>query len=116
MGVRYSDAEHASVREAAGEAGLTPTGFVAQAALAVARGGHSLWPAPLRAALIEVMAARTEVSRYRTLDRQATDAVGVTGALGVAGQGEESAELSARAGRAVQRLDDAAAELVARLR
>ncbi len=59
MLLRYSDEEYAAVAEAAQAAGLTPTGYAAEAAaLAAAQSLEAPSTAPFREALLELMAAR----------------------------------------------------------
>jgi hypothetical protein len=55
--------EYAAVELAAGRAGLTPTGFVATAALAAARGTVPPVPSQTRQALAELMDVRAQVRR-----------------------------------------------------
>ena len=62
--VRRSEAEFAELVEAAVEAGLTPSGYAAEAALATARGAKLPADRPWRAALGEVMSARVQVRRF----------------------------------------------------
>ena len=61
--VRLSETEHADVAAAAREAGLTPSGYAAEAALAAARGTDKPARQPLRVALAELVATRVEVTR-----------------------------------------------------
>ncbi len=62
--LRYSEEEFAAVADAAQAAGLTPTGYAAEAALAAAQGLKAPSAAPLREALLELMAARGQVRRF----------------------------------------------------
>ena len=111
MKLRYSEAELADVAAAAWRSGLTPAGFAAEAALAAARGTSPPASEPWREALLEVMAARTQVRRLASNVNQAVRALNGTG---------EAPDWLDRAvavtARAVERLDGAAAELSRRLR
>src|SRR4051812_5969260 len=108
--VRCTDAEYSDIAAAAARSGLTPTGFAAEAAIAAARGTESPASEPWREALAEVMAARAQVRRFGTNVNQAVRALNATGeapdwldrAVGIAN-------------RAVERLDEAAAQLARRL-
>jgi uncharacterized protein (DUF1778 family) len=108
--LRLSTDEHEDLVAAAGRAGLTPTGFAAQAALAAARGQEPPAAVLLREALAEVMTARTQVRRFATNVNQAV------AALHSVGQPPEwlgqAVELTTRA---TQRLDEAAQQLSRRL-
>lgn len=106
MKLRFSDEEFAAIAAAATAAGLTPSGYAAEAALSTAR--HSAPPlsAPLREALAELIDARTQVRRFGTNVNQAVAALNATG---------EAPEWLERAvaltSRAVARVDEAAAAL-----
>ena len=106
--LRYSDEEYADLAAAARSAGLTPSGYAAEAALAAAAGLHTPSLAPLRAALVELITARGQVRRFGTNVNQAVRALNATG---------EAPTWLAQAvtitTRAVTRLDDAAADLAA---
>ena len=108
--LRYSEEELGDVTAAAARSGLTPAGFAAEAALAAARGTTPPAAEPWREALLEVMAARTQVRRLGTNVNQAVRALHGTG---------EAPEWLDRAvaltARAVERLDGAAADLSRRL-
>ena len=108
--LRYAEEEYAAVAAAAREAGLTLTGYTAQAAVSLATGSPALAGDPLRAALAEVMQARSQVRRFAINVNQAVLALHATG---------EAPEWIARAteltSRAVATLDAAAAELARRL-
>jgi len=108
--LRYDEDEYAAVTNAATQAGLTLTGYTAQAALAVATRQRPPQGEPLRAALLEVIQARTQVRRFAVNVNQAVAVLHGTG---------EAPEWIARAieitARAVARLDVAAAELARRL-
>ena len=69
--LRYSEEELGDVAAAAARSGLTPAGFAAEAALAAARGTSPPACEPWRDALLEVMAARTQVRRFGTNVNQA---------------------------------------------
>jgi hypothetical protein len=108
--LRLSDEEFADVETAASQAGLTPSGYAAEAALAAARGGRPPVPDPWRQALAEVMDARTQVRRFGVNVNQAVRVLNATG---------EAPEWFGRAvaltDRAVERLDEAALALMRRL-
>jgi ribosomal protein S12 methylthiotransferase accessory factor YcaO len=61
--VRLSEAEYTDTATAAREAGLTPSGYAAEAALAAARAEEPPARQPLRVALAELIAARVDLSR-----------------------------------------------------
>jgi hypothetical protein len=109
--LRYSEDELADVAAAASRSGLTPAGFAAEAALAAARGTSPPASEPWREALLEVIAARTQVRRFGSNVNQAVRALHGTG---------EAPDWLDRAvavtARAVERLDGAAADLSRRLR
>ncbi|MBC3763433.1 plasmid mobilization protein [Quadrisphaera oryzae] len=104
---RATAEEYALLTEAARSAGLTPSGYAAEAALAAARGVRAPSLTPVREALVELMAARTQVRRVAVNVNQAVRVLNATG---------EAPEWLAAAvtitDRAVERLDGAAAELV----
>jgi hypothetical protein len=103
MVLRIADEELVLVRAAAQRAGLTPSGYVADAALAAAVGGEPPAGDPYREALLELMAARTQVRRFGTNVNQAVKAFNATG------QAPEWLDRAvALTARAVERLDDAA--------
>jgi hypothetical protein len=62
--LRYTQAEFAEVADAARCAGLTPTGYAAEAALASARGVDGPALHPERAALAELVRARVQVRKF----------------------------------------------------
>lgn len=64
---------------AASAARLTPTGFVAMAGVAAATGQRPPGADPLREALIELMAARTQVRRFGVNVNQAVRELNATG-------------------------------------
>ena len=109
--MRYSEQEYCDLQAAAARAGLTPSGYAADAALAAARGSQPPTPEPWREALAEVMSARAQVRRFGTNVNQAVRVLNATG---------ESPEWLDRAvalaGSAVAQLDEAAAILIRRLR
>ena len=109
--VRLSEQEYVELADAASRAGLTPTGYAAEAALAAARGSRPPSAEPWRQALTEVMAARTQVRRYATNVNQAVRELNATG--------EPPVWLDhavALTNTAVAALDAAAEQLVRRLR
>ena len=110
IGLNYSDREYAVLAEAARVARLTPSGYVADAALTFAKNPDSPLRAWLRQALIELMAARTQVSQVRSGVMQVVDA------LGNPGQALEWDEALGMTRRAIQRIDEATDVLVDRLR
>ena len=109
--LRYSEQEYAAVQQAAVRAGLTPSGYAAEVALAAATSTSPPEPTPWREALLEVIAARTQVRRYAVNVNQAVAVLHSTGALP-----EWFAATVAGTDRAVTRLDAAAVELARRLR
>ncbi len=108
--VLYSAEELSVVRDAAARVGLTPTGFVAAAALAAARGQAPPAPSLAREALAELVAARAQVRRLGSNLNQAVVKLN---------SGEDAPVWLARAvalgERAVGRVDAAAAVLARRL-
>ena len=101
--LRYSQQEYDTVTQAARAAGLTPTGYVAEAALTAATGGEPPTAAPWREAVTELMDARTQVRRIGLNINQAARVLNATG--------EQPVWLDqalALTERAVTRLDDAA--------
>lgn len=111
VNLRLSDDEYAALAEAAGTAGLTPAGFATEAALAAARGEGMPEHRALRALLVELMAARTQVRRYGVNVNRAVAQLQATGET--PGWLERAA---AGADRGVARLDDAAGAAAAILR
>lgn len=101
--IRYTEDEYASLAEAARLAGLTPTGYAAEAALAAASNSVPPSTAPWRLALAELMAARGQVRRFGSNVNQAARALN---ALGEAPDWLDRAVAVTE--RAVARLDDAA--------
>ena len=77
--MRYDAAEKADIVAAAMRAGLTPTSFVAAAALAVARDSVPRVRSPLHELMTELNAARTLVGRFGTNVNQAVAALHATG-------------------------------------
>ena len=109
--LRYSELEYDTVARAAHDAGLTTSGYVADAALAAAQGLESPRPEPWRAALTELMAARTQVRRIGTNINQAARVLNTTG--------EPPPWLQRAlkiADHAIARLDDAATAMAAQAR
>lgn len=111
VNLRLSDEEFETLAGAAGTAGLTPAGFATEAALAAARGEGMPEHRALRALLVELMAARTQVRRYGINVNQAVAQLQATGEA--PGWLERAA---AGANRGIARLDDAAGEVAAVLR
>ncbi|NIZ89665.1 plasmid mobilization protein [Kineococcus rubinsiae] len=109
--LRCTDEEFIALAEAARLAGLTVSGYAAEAALAAARGVEAPSIAPVRAALVEVMAARSQVRRFAINVNQAVAALHATGQ-----PPEWLAGAVAVTSRAVARLDDVAADLAAATR
>jgi hypothetical protein len=111
VNLRLSEEEYAALVAGAGTAGLTPAGFATEAALAAARGEGMPEHRALRALLVELMAARTQVRRYGVNVNQAVTQLQATG--------EAPGWLERAAGgadRAVARLEAGAAEVAAMLR
>jgi hypothetical protein len=108
--LRYSEREFDELSEAASRAGLTPSGYAAEAALAAARDTRPPVAEPWRQALAEVMDARAQVRRFGSNVNQAVRELNANG---------EAPEWLDRAvavtERAVARLDEAAADLARRL-
>lgn len=77
--LRYSDTEYAALAAAARLAGLTVTGYAADAALAAATDAEPPSTAPWRAALVELMEARTQVRRIGVNVNQAAAILNTTG-------------------------------------
>jgi hypothetical protein len=109
--IRYTDDEYATLADAAGLAGLTPTGYAAEAALAAARDAAPPSTAPWRVALTELMSARGQVRRFGNNVNQAARAFN---ALGEAPEWLDRAVAVTE--RAVARLDEAAASVAAAAR
>jgi hypothetical protein len=113
VALRLDEGEYGEVCRAAAAAGLTPTGFAAEAALAAARGTQARDAAPLREALGELIAARTQVRRFGTNVNQAVAALNADPGAGAPEWLGSAVRLAARA---VQRLDESAAMVARRLR
>jgi uncharacterized protein (DUF1778 family) len=107
--VRLSDAEYEALVAAAAGAGLTPTGYVAEVAVAAATGGRGPVVAPEREALLELVQARTQLRRYGTNVNQAIAALNAVGEAPV-----WLREAVERTSAAVERVDRAAALLARR--
>ncbi|MEV0732239.1 hypothetical protein [Polymorphospora sp. NPDC050346] len=110
ISLSYDSKEFAAVEAAAFQAGLTPTSFVAAAALAVARQSVARTDSALRDQLAELNTARTLVGRFGVNVNQAVAALHSTGA--VPAELVRATELCARA---VERLDDIVIRLRRRL-
>src|SRR3954451_22389221 len=102
--VSYTHAEFAAIAQAARDAGLTPTGYVAEAAIAAAHAADPPHTAPWRSALLELMDARGQVRRVGVNLNQAARALNATGQPPV-----WLDRAVAIADRAVTRVDEAAA-------
>jgi len=76
--LRYTEQEYATVQQAAQTAGLTPTGYVAEAALAAASATDPPSIQPWRHALIELIDARNQVRRIGLNINQAARALNTT--------------------------------------
>jgi uncharacterized protein (DUF1778 family) len=111
VNLRLSEGEYAALMEAAATAGLTPAGFATEAALAAARGEGMPEHRALRAMLVELMAARTQVRRYGVNINQAVAQLQATGEA--PGWLERA---TAGADRAVARVEAVAGEVAAVLR
>ena len=107
----YDGHEYRDVAAAADRAGLTPTSFVAAAALAVAREAAPPVPSPLHSLMVEFNLARTLVGRFGTNVNRAVAALNATGDAPVALA--RSVEVCTRA---VARLDRTVAQMQRRLR
>jgi len=111
VSLRLSDGEFRDVVTAARRAGLTPTGYAAEATLAAARAVPPPSVEPWREVLAEFLQARAQVRRFGLNVNQAVRVLHAT---------DEPPEVLARAiavtTRAVEDLDRAAAKLVRRLR
>jgi hypothetical protein len=108
--VLYDDVEFASVRAAAQLAGLTPTGYVAAAALSLSGAGAAPASSVERALLAELLQGRTALRRYGVNLNQAVAALN-------SGAGAPVWLLQAVNGcaRASERMDRATVELSRRL-
>jgi hypothetical protein len=108
--VLYDDVEVASVRSAAQLAGLTPSGYVAAAGLALSGAGVAPASSADRALLAELLQARTALGRYGVNLNQAVAALN-------SGVGAPVWLLQAVSGcaRATERMDRASVVLSRRL-
>jgi len=77
--LRVSHDEFSAIAAAARDAGLTPSGYVAEAALAAASDTEAPIQAPWRTALAELIVARTQVRRIGTNINEAARAINVDG-------------------------------------
>ncbi|GAB7192791.1 hypothetical protein NUM3379_35000 [Kineococcus sp. NUM-3379] len=100
----FDDEEFAVLAEAAQRAGLTPTGYIAESALAAARATAPPTVGPQRQLLLELMETRTQLVRFATNVNQAVAALNATG---TAPAWLEQAVAITR--RAVVRVDEATA-------
>ena len=103
MLLRYTEAEYADIAAAARDAGLTPSGYTAEAALATATHAPPPSTAAWRSVLLELMDARCQVRRIGANVNQAARALNTTGQPPVWLE-----HVMAMAARAVLRIDDAA--------
>jgi len=110
MLVRYTEDEYGAVAGAAGRAGLAPTSYVAEAALAAARDTPAPSASPLRELAVELMQARLQVRRFGVNVNQAVAKLHATGEVPV-----WLAESVERCDLAVAHVDAAAAALSRRL-
>ena len=104
--IAYDQDEFCAVRVAAAAAGLTPTGYVAEAALAAAIDQLPPRVEPLREVLLELMAARTQVRRFGVNVNQAVRELNTTGTAP-----EWLSNAVALTSRAVRRIDGAATQV-----
>ena len=104
--LRFSQDELNVLAAAAEAAGLTPSGYAAEAALGAARGVAVPMPMPLRTALAELIDARLQVRRFGVNVNQAVVALNATGQAP-----PWLANAAALAARAVARVDEAAAAI-----
>ena len=77
--LRYTEHEYTTVEHAAHTAGLTTTGYVAEAALAAATATDQPSIQPWRQALLELIDARNQVRRIGININQAARALNATG-------------------------------------
>ena len=106
MNARFNEEEYGAIVAAANRSDLSPTAYVATAALAAATGTEAPG-APIREALTELMQARTAAVRIGV-------AVNKLAAKALAGADVTAAELAAAAeaaARAVARVEGAAASV-----
>lgn len=106
--VRYTDQEYAAVERAAHAAGLTTTGYVAEAALAAALSLEPPRWAPWRTALVELMETRRQIRRIGVNINQAARALNATGEAPA--WIEQALTMTTRS---MARVDDAAADIAA---
>ena len=76
---RFSEAEFEVLTVAAARGGLTPTGYVAAQAVAVARGEVHPLPSDVGEAVLALVEARTALVRYGVLLNQAVAKLNATG-------------------------------------
>ncbi len=108
--VLYDDVELASVRAAAQLAGLTPTGYVAAAALSLSGAGVAPATSVDRALLAELLQGRTALRRYGVNLNQAVAAMNSGGSAPV-----WLVQAVSGCARASARMDRASVELSRRL-
>ncbi len=108
--IAYDNDEFTAVRAAATAAGLTATGYAAEAALAAAIGKAPPMAEPLREALLELIAARSQVRRFGVNVNQAVRELNTTGE-----PPEWLTNAVALTNRAVTRLDEATTQVTRHL-
>lgn len=108
--VSYDDDEYTAIQTAARQAGLTPTGYVAEAAIATATDRDAPAADPARLLLAELMAARTQVRRFAVNVNQAVHQLNGTG--DPPAWLDRSVDITTRA---VERLDELALQISASL-
>ena len=101
-----SEEELAELDEAARSAGLARAAFVAEAALAAARGGSPGAGSPVREALVELMTAAGLVRRIGTNLNQAVARLNATGQ-----RGDDLLPAAHFCVRVIRRLDETAEQL-----
>ena len=111
VNVCLSDNEYRTVADAAHAAGLTPTGFVAEAVIAAVRGHPNSAADERRGVVLELMQARAQLRRYGNNVNQAARV------LNAGGQAPEwLAHAVALTNRVVRDIDKAVQELLAQPR
>jgi hypothetical protein len=110
MMLRFDAAEFAAVLDAAQRSGLTPSGYAAEVAMAVATESRPPEGDPFREALVELMQARTQVRRFAVDVNQAMSVLHTTGEAP-----EWLACATDQTTQAVARLDTITAKLARRL-
>lgn len=111
VNLRLHEGEFEVLAEAAGRAGLTPSGFAAAAALAAASGATAVAGGPSREALLELMAARGVLGRIGGLLNQLAAASNSGGEV----PAEQLQAVLLRVVRAAERVESAASVTAARV-